>query len=158
MIGHGLSLDQELRMKMIQYQRLFEAMVLQPVDELSDEQAEPSSMGKATPKSSGKAKASPKSSGKAKASPKSSGKEKSTEKAPTSKSKTQAPKSQGMKRPAAACETPEAPEAKPAKKKPAASEPGVAKKEKGLSVSKGYYKRDGVYEWKVNGSQVLKVP
>ena len=152
MIGHGL--DQELRMKMIQYQRLFEAMVLQPVEELSDEQAEPSAKAKASPKSSGKAKASPKSSGTAKVSAKSIGKDET----PKSKSKTQAPKSKGMKRPAAACETPEAPEAKPAKKKTAASEPGVAKKEKALSVSKGYYKRDGVDEWKVNGTQVLKVP
>ena len=134
---------------MNQYQALHAAMVLEPVNELSDDNAASPGRGpEADPKAKAKAKGTPK------PKPKKEPKKKEVQKEPKTPEKSDVGSTtQVMKRPAGASAS--SPKAKVTKKKPAA-EVGKSKS-KEISVTKGYYKRDGVYELKVNGSQVLKV-
>lgn len=128
--------------RMIGYYRLWEAMALQPVDELSDEGGVQPNI----PKPKGKARVS-----KPKSSPKKTAPGSST----PPKSSPSKPKPQ--KRPAKADRPSEAPKAKatPAMKRPAAA--ASPSKPKKVKVAKGFYQRDNKYGFKVDGREVFYV-
>ena len=123
---------------MIGYHRLWEAMALHPVEELSDE-GDAAAAQPTIPKPKGKAKSKPK----AKSSPKK-----------TSPPKNSPKKTKPQKRPAKADPPSEAPKAKPAMKRPAAADSPPKEK---VKVAKGFYQRDNKYGFKVNGREVFYV-
>ena len=125
--------------RMIGYYRLWEAMALEPVEELSDDGGAPQ---RSPPKPKSKAKA------KGKSSP--------SKPKPKTKPKSSPNKTKPHKRPATADPPSQDPKAKakPEMKRPAAAASPAKEK---VKVSKGFYQRDNKYGFKVNGREVFYV-